>query len=287
MKPLFSDLVKRRQRIWWSHSKRPWDPLGLAPRVVRRLQLAIPRSRTQPQWLWRSQPYWQRCLNNKWNSREFAVMHGFRVPALYDHARNLAELDVHAWPEAFVVRPAFGHSRRGVFVVHGERELLRHEALTRAQLLRRLQLERGAWSLLPVLVEEFVRTEAGAYELPLEYRCYAFNGHVAAISCDVRLHAQSVRKREYYPDWTPVETPLTTSPEAPLSEPPACLPAIVDCAQTLSRAYRSFVRVDCYATDRGCVFGEFSSSPKAGRNFTPFGDRLLGEAWQRYAPGAL
>ena len=45
-----------------------------------------------------------------------------------------------------------------------------------------------------------------------------------------------------------------------------------------------YVRVDLYATDRGCVFSEFSSRPYGGMTFTPYAERYFGALWQQAFP---
>ena len=76
----------------------------------------------------------------------------------------------------------------------------------------------------------------------------------------------------------------TSNLEAAPRDPPLCLSEMVACVRRLGAAYETYVRVDMYASDRGCVFGEFSSTPAEGRNFTPFGNRYLGELWERTFP---
>ena len=40
---------------------------------------------------------------------------------------------------------------------------------------------------MPVLVEEFIKTETGEYELPIEYKCHVFGETVGAIEVIRRL----------------------------------------------------------------------------------------------------
>jgi hypothetical protein len=46
----------------------------------------------------------------------------------------------------------------------------------------------------------------------------------------------------------------------------------------------TYVRVDLYATDRGCVFGEFSPTPTRGEDHSAFGEELLYSLWRSALP---
>jgi hypothetical protein len=48
----------------------------------------------------------------------------------------------------------------------------------------------------------------------------------------------------------------------------------------------SIVRIDFFATGRGCVFNEFSSTPWNGEGFTAFCDDLFGGLWAGKFPSA-
>lgn len=87
-------LDARALRWWGSGAAEPWPRRkSLAGRVVRRLHQPNPfhrmsevlalRHRDDPDEHWHCCENWQRTLGNKWNSREFALRHGCRVPELY------------------------------------------------------------------------------------------------------------------------------------------------------------------------------------------------------------
>lgn len=62
---------------------------------------------------------------------------------------------------------------------------------------------------------------------------------------------------------------------------------MVQLAKQLSKTYQLFVRVDFYATDKGAVFGEFSLTPHLGKNFTPYGEKLLTSYRDKYCNGMV
>jgi hypothetical protein len=144
--------------------------------------------------------------------------------------------------------------------------------------------DQGWVSRFPILVEEFLKTETGDHALPIEYRCYTFGSTVGGIQV-VQRTGRKAQHRFYTPAWEPFEDPMNThSPQADPIDPPRCLDELVTCAKRLGTAYGTFVRVDLYATDTGCVFGEFSSTPANGQHFTAFAEEYFGKLWDAAFP---
>lgn len=274
----FSQRLQTRKRVWWGG-------LGSGRPLHRIAELAVRRSRDEPDARWHCCAHWQRRLSNKWNGREFALKHGMRVPALYWYGRRTAALPIASLPPQFVIRPVHGAGGRGVHVVAGDRELLHGVALPRADVRQALRQAFGRLSRWPLLVEEFARGEDGSLGLPTEYKCYAFGGSVAVIQVVQRTRQHAARHRFYAPDWTPIDDHVQTdNPLAPLGEPPRCLDEILRGASALGAACGTFMRVDCFATDSGCLFDEFATTPNDGRGFTAYADAYLGDLWQRTFP---
>jgi hypothetical protein len=87
------------------------------------------------------------------------------------------------------------------------------------------------------------------------------------------------------PAWAPIDDHFQTDNAlAPVTAPPRCLAEILGCAAALGAACGTFVRVDCFATPSGCLFGEFSTTPNSCSGFTPYADAYLGDLWQRLVP---
>lgn len=272
----FSERLRARRRLWWGYRR----PLH---RVV---ELTARRRREDPDERWHCCAHWQRTLVNKWNAREFACRHGVRVPALYWFGRRTAALPLASLPSHFVVRPVHGAGGRGVHVVAGDRELLQGRALPRAELGAALRRSLGRLARWPLLVEEFAVGEDGSVRLPTEYKCYAFGGTIGVIQVVHRVQQHEAQHRYYTPAWTPIDDHFQTDNAlAPASAPPRCLAEILGCAAALGAACGTFIRVDCFATPGGGLFGEFSTTPNSCSGFTPYADAYLGDLWQRLIPG--
>jgi len=281
---LFSERIQTRRRVWWADPNK-WRNRHSYRRVFHRFkETHVLRRKDDPEYQWHCCELWQRTLSNKWNAREFVQGYGYRVPALYWYGRRTAALPLDLLPAHFVIRPIWGAAGKRVYVLAHDRDLLHERVYSKDQLLSEVRRDQGWFPRFPVLVEEFVKTEAGDYALPTEYKCYTFGATVGAVQV-VQRTGRHARHRFYAPSWEPFEDQMNThNPPADYVDPPRCVEEILACAKKLGGAYGTFVRVDCYATDRGCVFGEFSSTPLNGRQFTAFADKYLGELWDATFP---
>jgi len=281
---LFSERIRTRLRVWWGKPNK-WRNRESYRRLLHQLKehYAL-RSRDDPEELWRCCTLWQRTLSNKWNAREFAQRYGCRVPTLYWYGRRIGAMPLNSLPAHFVTRPTWGTPRRGTHVMAHNRDLLHERMYSRQELIAEVQSEQGWVARHPILVEEFVKTEAGDYALPIEYKCHTFGGTVGAIEA-VQRNGLQARNRFYTPSWDLFADRMNTYlPPADSIDPPRHLDEIIECAKRLGTAYDTYVRVDCYVTDTGCVFGEFSSTPGDAQHFTTFADEYFGALWDAAFP---
>jgi hypothetical protein len=290
----FTDRLRKRYEEWWGPLGRWSTPRGLRLRVCRyglrhlHHRGEILRYRTDPDRVWRFCRYWQRWLLNKFNSREFALRHGCRVPALYWRGTNPLEIPIDALPDCYVIRPVRGTARQGVYVVVGEHEVMTGTRLPRSALRERLVSDLGAVAATPLLVEEFIRPSGPGYVLPVEYKFHMFGEIVAAIEVATR----SGRKEDFHCQldghWQPLAMPISTAgTRRERFGIPDCPDEMLTYAKRLGVAFQTYVRVDCYATAEGPVFGEFSSTPAGGQYFTPFADDYFGRLWAETYPASV
>jgi hypothetical protein len=269
--------------MWWDA---PWPGRGrgLGDAVHRLHERHAVRRREDPDETWRCCERWPRTLIDKWNGREFAARHGCELPALYWRGPG-SGAPLESLRDQFVIRPVMGMDRRGVYVVAGGRELLRDESATPEELRLRLSPPRRLARPVPVLIEEFVRSEDGGYELPLEYKCHTFGGTVPIIQLIEREGIHEAKHRWYTPAWEPIDDQMNVElPQAEVGDPPRCLDRMLELAARLGRELGTYMRIDFFATDRGCVFNEFSSVPGRGIGFTPYCELLLGAMWAELCP---
>src|SRR5574337_223904 len=273
---VFSERIRTRLRVWWGKPNK-WRNRDSYRGLFHHLkEHYVLRHRDDSEELWRCCELWQRTLSNKWNAREFAQRYGVRVPARYWCGRRIGALPLDLLPAHFVIRPTWGTARKGTHVIAHGQDLLHGRTYSTRQLIAHVRRGQGWVARYPILVEEFVTTEAGQYVLPIEYKCYTFGATVGAIEVVQRTERQA-QNRFYTASWDPLEDRIYTGlPPGEYIDPPGCLDDIIECAKRLGTAYGTFVRVDCYATDKGCVFGEFSSTPGDPHHFTTFANAYFG-----------
>jgi hypothetical protein len=282
----FSQRIKARRRIWWGQPAQAgaWGVLRFTPHGWRDLYAL--RRQDDPEEAWRCCDLWQRKLINKWNGREFVLRHGYRVPALYFCARLPSQRRLHALPSHYVIRPLWGARRRGVYVVADGRDLLLGEPFSAAAMRRGILRSGLLTKMMPVMAEEFVRSEDPRYYLPIEYKCHTFADTVAAIEV-LERETRKARRLFYTADWQPFADPMSTHGyRSEPRDPPRYLDEILRAATRLGGALGTYMRVDFFGTQGGCVFNEFSSTPADGEGWTPHCDDLFGGLWEERCPQA-
>jgi hypothetical protein len=274
----FSERLKNRQRVWW---EAPGSSLHrLRERRTR-------RTREDPDEDWRCCEHWQRTLLNKWNAREFAARHGCVLPALYWSGADPSAAPLGSLPNRFVIRPIFGAGKQGVAVIVEGTERLEGGSPSAAELWRRLPRSRYLRRPSPILIEEFIRADEHD-TLPLEAKCHTFGDEVASVQLLERTSGHTGRKWRFYsPDWEPVPDRMNTYlDEDEIKEAPSCLERMLELAGRMGAELGTYMRIDFFVTDGGCVFNEFSSVPLLGRYFTPYCDRVFGALWAERFPDA-
>jgi hypothetical protein len=270
----FSKRIKKRHRIFWDDEQ---------AEQIRN----VPMSRLDSMEKWQDAPYWQRKLSNKSNAREFAIMHGCRVPELYWKGADVENIDFSKLPPYYVIRPTVGHSSNNVFVMNNGHNLFDKKHYSDSDLITILKNEIDKNNNLEFLIEEFLENEEGNHAILTDYKFYCFNGEIACLYVIRRQSAKSGFGIFYDEHWNKLEKVQFNYPLSVDQTAPPCFEEMVAVAKTLSKVYGIFVRIDLYATKKGCVFGEFTATPSMGRNFTSFGRRLMLNYWDKYCHGLI
>jgi hypothetical protein len=235
-----------------------------------------------PLYQWTDCENWQRKLSNKYNAREFAKMHGCKVPNLFWRGRDIDKVNFDFLPENYVIRPTIGHSCQSVFLMNKNLNLFDNKTYSLDQLKMTLNDSLSQNQRLEYLIEEFLPNENGEHKILKDYKIFTFNGRIAAILQINRISPKEGFQSCYTEDWQPLEPLVSTYPKGPYEYPPECLPEMIAGAKKLSKTYKTFVRVDFYASIFGAVFGEFSPTPILGNGSTRFANKLFISYWDKY-----
>jgi hypothetical protein len=245
-------------------------------------------SARDPLEVWQTPRHWQRRLNNKYNAREFARLHGCRVPELYWRGGDVTELNWASLPAHYVIRPTFPVSAGSdVYVMSDGVNLLDGKMYARENLRSALIAARKANPAVEFLFEQFLRSETGQRGIQKDYKLYVFADEVACIQVIRRTGPGLGQARYYDVEWSQMPQVGGAYPQGPAEDPPACLDDMIAQARVLGQSYGIFVRIGFYATDEGAVFGEFTPTPGRDWGFTEYGDRLMVEYWDRFCPGMI
>ena len=271
----FASRIKHRHNTFWKSSD---------AEIVRNMGL----SASEPVSKIKNVKHWQRKLSNKYNAREFAKLHSCKVPDLFWKGRNVDTIDFNKLPEHYVIRPTIGHSCNLVFLMAAGINLMDKQLYTVGDIKAVLAENLKRNQYLEFLVEEFIKTENSEYKIPDDYKIYMFNGEVATIEVINRLSPAEGALSCYDEDWNMMpNTAGYKFPQAALQQPPKCLTEMIEQAKRLSKGYEIFVRIDFYATDKGCVFGEFTPTPGAAKYLTVEAEKMFIEYWDKYCKGKI
>lgn len=243
------------------------------------------RDRNDSEETWRSCcEFWQRTLTYKLNSREFAQKYGCRVPDLYWTGMLLRNLPLDRLPENYVIKPNFASRRRGVYLMAGGKNLIDGRSYRGEQLRKDLKLTTVKVWNRPILVEEFVTDERGEHTRANQYSCHVFGERIGAIEViQWALERLESRCSLYSTNWDLLQNQtLTIVPPADHVPPPNCLDEMLVLARRLGKAYDTYVRIDFYSSEKGCVFGEFSSTPRWGEGYVDYVNEYFGALWQKH-----
>lgn len=270
----FKRRIQHRSQTFWN------DPEADAVRNT-------PMQASDPMSKWKDVNHWQRRLSNKSNSREFATAHGCKISDLYWKGKDFSQVDFSALPAAYVIRPTIGRSSKMVFLMKNGINLMDNKPYAKEGILRLLEAAVVKHPYPDFFFEEFLQTEGGEHKILNDYKIHAFNGEIAAIQLINRLSPKTGYSTWYDEHWNLMDNLETYYPKGAVEPPPKCLDEMMAKTKALSKSYEIFVRIDFFATPKGAVFCEFAATPGGGRDYTPAGEALLIEYWDKYCNGKI
>lgn len=212
-------------------------------------------------------------LHDKMRGRQFVESVGGPIPKLHATYDSVAEFDLSALPDTFVLKPAFSSSSFGVMVLerqgnkyydHLRRRDLSVEAIAAEQqsLADKSPNVKHLW-----MVEDRI-TDVLDSPVPDDYKFFTFQGEIGLIHRTIRDPQKNLHAF-FDGNFDPIDDPddLLIEPNRKIIEKvvenrPEGWEAMLNVAKRISVAVPSpFVRVDMYNTHDGPVFGEFTLVP--------------------------
>lgn len=227
-------------------------------------------------------------VSYKLRSYSLADSLGIRTPQIYRVWNSLDDIEFSGLAvDRFVLKADRGHS--GIAVIPltrtpaGWQTLTGKEQLTDDRPSERMlsRLEQGGG---PYFAEEFLESASDA-TIPEDVKIYTAYGQVLHVLVMRTKGMQVINRktftRKYFGpdgrDLGPILPGATYGPDTPL---PERWNELLEAAETMSiAAGMPFVRVDLYATSRGPVLGELTSTPGGRQMYALDHDARLGAAW--------
>ncbi len=223
---------------------------------------------------------------SKLRAKELALKANVAAPQLLAGPLGVSDLEFDDYGSSFVIKPNWGASSRGVFVLqrrsNGEfHELIEDVVLGEQQLrdeIKRRVQQSGRGTASELIVEESLIDEGAR---PQEWKAYAFYGAVGIVQQMDRNSNGRWRGRlldSEGNDLGRIRGDFIYDPDLP---EPRDFERILDAARRISLEIPTgFVRVDLFQRTSGeVVFGEVSLIPGGDLFFWEGWDKALGEMW--------
>mgnify|MGYP001352878764 CR=1 FL=1 len=211
-------------------------------------------------------------LRSKLRVRNVAASLDLPIPELYWTGRPVLRNEL---PRYVVVKPDRGSFSHGVYLLEGDFDHMSKQHVSPEEL-------EAATDRRRTLAEEFLPRRDGTYGVHTDYKVFVFGGVIPGVQVLDR------RRRKicwYTEEWVPMPPlhhsgPRWSMPDHSYFTRPDSWDGILDMARIMGRQVGSFVRVDCYESRSGPVFGETSLTPNGIRGLFRDTDRQLGRLWQ-------
>jgi hypothetical protein len=207
-------------------------------------------------------------LDDKYRAYEFVKNHGWNVPKFYK-AGSLNEAFEFAklLGTRFVIKQPGYHLSVGVWVLE-EVDQDHYIDLLNFRVLKREDIQPVGAAPEYYLVEEFVESAYGSDKVPLDYKLYAFGGNISHI-LQIDRNVWPFRVAMFDNAFMPIKPGMHLKTNISRYRHgghiiPLSAPQMLNMSQSLSKSMGcKFVRIDCYDSNRGALFGEFTFTPGA------------------------
>lgn len=219
----------------------------------------------------------------KLNARRVGEAAGVLVPDLLDGPVSVDNLRLDDYGDSFVIKPNWGASSRGVFVLERRGDaylnLMDGSTLSEDQVMTRVvrDVEASGRGRSDELIVE--RSIAVGGVRPFEWKVFTYYGEIGHTQVIQRVDGRGVSKF-YGAEWEDLGPILSDRPhgsEIPLPNNPD---AILDAARRVSlQVPTGFMRVDLFESDAGPVLGEVCMLPGGDHYYRGGRDRRFGQMW--------
>jgi hypothetical protein len=226
-------------------------------------------------------------LVNKSAMFRYAAKFALPLPERYAEVAAIEELDFDALPERVVIKPNNSADNDCVMLFDNDSEIFTGDAVPIAKrcdyVKEKFANGRFIKSNTRIIAEEFVQDFDDKYIVPRDFKVYIAGSRSWVVQVVNRTGPKKEWSHRFYrQDWVPYDRFQRSNLLADVIEKPLHFEEMINLANRIGQDIKCFMRVDFYLAQRGALFGEFTSYPNAGLQFTPLGSNVLCDLMDRY-----
>lgn len=226
-------------------------------------------------------------LVNKSAMFRYAERLNLPLPERHAEVATVDELDFTTLPERVVIKPNNSADNDCVMLFDQGREVFTNDPVpvdARKDYVRNT-FARGRF-IKPdtrIIAEEFVQDFDDRYVVPRDFKVYVAGGRSWVIQVVDRIGPKKTWSHRYYSqDWVVYDHFQRTNAFGTEIPKPMHFDQMIALSNRIAQDIGCFMRLDFYLARRGALFGEFTSYPNAGLQFTEIGNNVLCDLMDRY-----
>lgn len=226
-------------------------------------------------------------LVNKTAMFKYAQRLDLPLPERYAEVTTIDELDFDALPDRVVIKPNNSADNDCVMLFAGEQEVFTGDRVPLAERPDYVRRVFAAGRFIKpdtrIIAEEFIQDYDERFVVPRDFKVFVAGGRPWVIQVVDRTGPKSNWRHRYYSqDWVPYDHFNMTNATDKAIDRPMHFDQMMDLSRRIAEDINCFMRLDFYLARRGAVFGEFTSYPNAGLQFTQIGNNVLCDLMDRY-----
>lgn len=226
-------------------------------------------------------------LVDKLVMRSFIEELNVPLPELYFCDRDLTALRPDTLPTRYVVKPHNGADSKGILLIESDVDTLSGERFDRndpefKKAVADFVLNaKGTSPSTKIMFEERMVDSIFPDQAPLDYKVHCYGGKAIFVQV-INRHKNNPSQSFYGRAWNRLPHITNAYPEGLTMPKPECLDELLGYADTVASKINQMVRLDFYVTVNGPVFGEVTTFPGAGRNYSSYGNALAIQCWELF-----
>ena len=226
-------------------------------------------------------------LVNKTTMFDYARRMNLPLPERFAEVKTAEELDFKTLPERVVIKPNNSADNDCVMLFDKGREVFTGDEVPVSERMGYVRdtFAKGRF-IKPetrIIAEEFVQDYDESYVVPRDFKAFVVGGRAWVFQVVDREGSKKNWSHRYYSrDWVVYDHFQRSNACGTPIPKPMHFKDMLEMSDRIAQDIKCFMRVDFYIAKRGVIFGEFTSYPNAGLQFTEVGNNVLCDLMDRY-----